>query len=81
MSRLHGLEDLRMRQEHALGRSGTLVLVEAECRPLRQAHAFAGQVADAKLGPLEIAQDSNRAAEVGLGGAHGPMQLLHRVER
>ena len=64
----------------ALRPAGALGLVEAEGGALGQGDAAAGDLADAELRALQVAQDADRPAEVGLRRAHGRVHLLHQVE-
>src|SRR5262249_27029967 len=80
MAQFHGLEDLRMRQAYALRTALDLAAVEAERRTLAQRDAFAGDIADAKLGALQIAEDADGAAEMGLRRAHRGGDLFQGVE-
>ena len=81
VTRLDSLEDLRMRQEHAIGRASALGGVEAERGAFAQGSAAAADLAEAKLRPLQVGEDADGAAEGRLAVAHGGVQLLHHVER
>ena len=81
MAHLDGVEDLWMRQEYAGRAARLLVGVEAEGGALGEGDALALEGAEAELRPLQVGQDADRPAELGLGRAHGGVQLLHHVVR
>ena len=66
-----GFEDLRMREEHALGAAGRLVTIEDEFGAVVDEHAAAMELAEAKLGSLQIAQNANGMARAFGDGAYG----------
>ena len=65
MAGLDGLEDLRVRQEHAVVAAGRLVAIEAEDRSVGDEHAAAAEFADAELRALQV----GRGCRSGGGGA------------
>src|SRR5690606_13726482 len=81
VSRLDRLEDLRMGQEHALGRADVLVRVEAEQAAFAEKDAAAFDLADAELRPLQVAQDADGALELHLSISHGRVQLARGFVR
>ena len=74
--RLDRLEDLRVRQKHALGPCRASRRVEAEDGPCRQLDAPAVEIADAELGALQIGEDADRMAMARRAGAHGCSSAL-----
>ena len=81
MAKFDSLEDLWMGQEYALGATFGFVGIEPKDRSLREGRAFARNVADPKLRALQVAQNSDRAAEFGLRHAHRCVDLFDEVVR
>ena len=79
--RLDGLEDLRVRQEHALRRARLLGAVEAEDGAVVDEHAAAGEFADAELRPLQVGQHADRVAMALGDPTHGILQRARRLVR
>ena len=59
-------EDLRVRQRDAGGVAVGRVEVEAEARPLLERHRAGGEGAAPELRPLQVGEDADRAADLGL---------------
>ena len=77
---LDRLENLWMRQKHALRPALVSRGVEAEDCALGQLYAAAVDLADTKFGPLQVGENADRPSEARLRRAQGGMHLLHRVE-
>jgi len=80
VARRDGRENLRVRQEHALGVAVLVGGVEAKRAPLRQCDTLAADATDAEFRTLQVSQDADRPLELGFGRADSGMQLPGHVE-
>ena len=75
------LEDLRVRQEHALVVAVLLLGVENVGLAGRQLDPVAAKLADAEFRALEVGEDADRATVLGFRAPDRRVQAAHHVER
>ena len=76
---LDGIENLLMRQEHALGRARRFVAIQNQHGFFSKRNASRREFANAELGALQVSQDADGVAMPGGAGAHGVVKSFGAV--